>query len=78
MQRWPRPRIGCSKSLPARPPVVSNLIRALAQGGYLVVGPSEGIYDMMEPLQRISHFLYKKVDGAQARSSDGLRGGAQR
>ena len=26
--------------------VVANLIDAMAPGGYLVVGPSEGIYDM--------------------------------
>ena len=39
--------------------VVDNLIRALASGGYLVVGPSEGLYDMLEPLERHSPFLYQ-------------------
>ena len=40
--------------------VVKNLIRALAPGGFLVVGPSEGIYAMLEPLERLSAFLYQK------------------
>ena len=46
--------------------VVANLIRALAPGGYLVVGPSEGIYDMLEPLERRTAFLYQKPCGAGA------------
>ncbi len=37
--------------------VVANLIAALAVGGYLVVGPSEGIYDMLQPLRKHSAFL---------------------
>ena len=40
--------------------VVENLIGALAPGGYLVVGPSEGIYDMLDPLERHSTFLYQQ------------------
>lgn len=40
--------------------VVRNLIDSLARGGYLVVGPSEGIYDMLEPLEKKSTFLYRK------------------
>jgi chemotaxis protein methyltransferase CheR len=39
--------------------VVENLIRALAPGGYLVVGPSEGIYGMLDPLERLTPFLYR-------------------
>ena len=42
--------------------VINNLLKALAIGGYLVVGPSEGIYDMLDPLQRISPFLYRKAE----------------
>ena len=41
--------------------VVDHLIRALAHNGYLVVGPTEGIYDMLEPLKKRSAFLYQKV-----------------
>jgi chemotaxis protein methyltransferase CheR len=41
--------------------VVDNLVRALAPGGYLVVGPSEGIYDMLGPLEKRSVFLYQKA-----------------
>lgn len=41
--------------------VIENLIRALTRGGYLVVGPSEGIYDMLEPLKKCATFLYQKV-----------------
>ena len=40
--------------------VVKNLIRAMADGGYLVVGPSEGIYDMLHDLTKHSTFLYQK------------------
>jgi chemotaxis protein methyltransferase CheR len=40
--------------------VVENLIGALAAGGYLVVGPSEGIYDMLRDLKKHSTFLYQK------------------
>ncbi len=40
--------------------VVHNLMEALAPGGYLVVGPSEGIYDMLDRLRRHCPFLYQK------------------
>jgi len=40
--------------------VVDNLIRSMAAGGYLVVGPSEGIYDMLQDLTKHSTFLYQK------------------
>ncbi len=56
--------------------VIDNLIAALALGGYLVVGPSEGIYDMLDPLQKISPFLYRKVEEAPAGASTGKRGAA--
>lgn len=41
--------------------VVDNLINALAPSGYLVVGPSEGIYDILGSLKKHSPFLYQKV-----------------
>ncbi|QDS94594.1 Chemotaxis protein methyltransferase [Roseimaritima multifibrata] len=41
--------------------VVDNLLNALAFGGYLVVGPSEGIYEMLGGLERVSPLIYKKV-----------------
>ena len=41
--------------------VVDNLVRSLASGGYLVVGPSEGIYDMLGMLRKRSTFLYQKA-----------------
>ena len=41
--------------------VVKHLIDALAKGGFLVVGPSEGVYDMLEPLQKVSPLMYQKV-----------------
>jgi chemotaxis protein methyltransferase CheR len=40
--------------------VVRNLIEALAPGGFLVVGPSEGLHGMLEPLERRTMFLYRK------------------
>ena len=33
--------------------VVRNLIDALNKGGYLVVGPTEGIYTMLDPLTKL-------------------------
>ena len=41
--------------------VIANLIDSLARGGYLVVGPSEGVYDMLDPLVKASTFLYRKA-----------------
>ncbi|XZE18195.1 CheR family methyltransferase [Pirellulaceae bacterium SH449] len=40
--------------------VIENLVEALVSGGYLVVGPSEGVYEMLGMLQRRSTFLYQK------------------
>jgi len=40
--------------------VVGHLIRALVPGGHLVVGPTEGIHDMLAPLVKRSNFLYQK------------------
>jgi chemotaxis protein methyltransferase CheR len=40
--------------------VIKNLIGALVRGGYLVVGPSEGIYDMLDPLVKRATCLYQK------------------
>lgn len=41
--------------------VIRHLINSLTRGGYLVVGPSEGIYDMLEPLVKQAPYLYRKV-----------------
>ncbi len=42
--------------------VVRNLINALAKGGYLVVGPTEGIYTMLDPLSKLKPWLYQRPD----------------
>lgn len=39
---------------------VENLIQALAPGGALVVGPADGIYDLLGDLEKKSIFLYQK------------------
>lgn len=39
---------------------VGHLIDALAPGGYLVVGPADGIYELLGSLERKSSFLYRK------------------
>lgn len=41
--------------------VIDNLLRSLAPDGYLVVGPSEGVFDMLGMLQKRSTFLYQKT-----------------
>ena len=56
--------------------VINNLLSALAVGGYLVVGPSEGVYDMLGPLRKISPFLYQKVEDVRQRDRAGARGSA--
>jgi chemotaxis protein methyltransferase CheR len=43
--------------------VVKNLIEALAPGGYLVVGPTEGVYNMLDALGRVKSWLYQKPVG---------------
>ena len=41
--------------------VVRNLIDALAKGGYLVIGPTEGIYAMLDPLSKLKPWLYQRL-----------------
>jgi len=41
--------------------VIDHLVQALAPGGYLVMGPSEGIYDMLTPLTKRTTFAYQKL-----------------
>jgi len=39
---------------------INHLVHSLERGGYLVVGPSEGVFDMLDPLIKKSTFLYQK------------------
>lgn len=39
---------------------VGHLLDALAPGGYLVIGPADGIYDLLGGMERKSSFLYRK------------------
>ena len=41
--------------------VIDNIVRSLLPGGYLVVGPSEGVYDMLAMLTKRGPFLYQKA-----------------
>jgi chemotaxis protein methyltransferase CheR len=41
--------------------VTRHLINSLAKGGYLVVGPTEGIYNMLEPLEKRKTWLYQRT-----------------
>jgi chemotaxis protein methyltransferase CheR len=43
--------------------VVRNLIEAMAKAGYLVVGPTEGIYAMLDTLTKLKPWLYQKPSG---------------
>jgi chemotaxis protein methyltransferase CheR len=38
-----------------------HLIGSVARGGYLVVGPTEGIYNMVEPLEKRRSWLYQRA-----------------
>jgi chemotaxis protein methyltransferase CheR len=40
--------------------VVDHLLRELKPGGYMVVGPAEGIFRMLGDLQRLNPWLYRK------------------
>jgi chemotaxis protein methyltransferase CheR len=40
--------------------VTKNLIDAMGGGGYLVVGPTEGIYAMLDPLEKRKSWLYQR------------------
>ncbi len=46
----------------SRKVAIRHLIAQLAPGGYLVVGPSEGVFDMLAPLRKLSTFLYQKPE----------------
>lgn len=41
--------------------VVANVTDSLAKGGYLVVGPTEGIHNMLGSLARIHSWLYQRL-----------------
>ncbi len=47
--------------LESKQTAVKHLIQSLELGGYLVVGPSEGIYDLLQPLHRVSPLIYQKT-----------------
>lgn len=42
--------------------VVNRMADALKPGGYLVIGPSEGIFGLKNPLAKLKTFLYRKSD----------------
>ncbi|QDV36850.1 CheR family methyltransferase [Tautonia plasticadhaerens] len=42
---------------------VGHVLDAMAPGGYLVVGPTEGIFSMLDPLERVEGWLYRKAGG---------------
>ncbi len=41
---------------------VHNLLSALAPAGFLVVGPADGIFDLLAGLEKHSTFVYRKPD----------------
>jgi chemotaxis protein methyltransferase CheR len=41
---------------------VRNLLSAVAPGGFLVVGPADGIFDLLDGLEKQSTFVYRKPD----------------
>jgi chemotaxis protein methyltransferase CheR len=57
--------------------VLKNLLNALADGGYLVVGPSEGIYDMLDPLRKVAPLVYQNVRGISQPGAPRVRGDTQ-
>lgn len=53
---------------------VDHLIEALAPGGYLVVGPADGVYDLLGGLERKASFLYRKPLGGGPSGAPAMRG----
>lgn len=45
---------------PSKEVVVRNVVAALRPGGHLVVGPTEGIHELLGSLVKLSNFLYQK------------------
>lgn len=41
--------------------VVRNVLGSMAKGAYLVIGPTEGIYAMLDPLTKLKPWLYQKL-----------------
>ena len=42
--------------------VIRNLLSLLARGGYLVIGPTEGVHTMLDPLVKRKPWLFQKAD----------------
>lgn len=40
--------------------VIEQIVKSIRPGGYLVIGPSEGIFDMLPMLKRIHPFVFQK------------------
>ena len=53
---------------------IKNLLKALDHGGYLVVGPSEGISGMLDSLHKISPLVYQKSTSNPTRDTRVKRG----
>lgn len=53
--------------------VIDNLVRALAVGGYLIVGPSEGISGMLDSLRKVSPLIYQKTNLNASRDKRGVQ-----
>jgi chemotaxis protein methyltransferase CheR len=41
--------------------VVRHVLAVLAKGGYLVTGPTEGIYSMLDPLTKLKPWLFQRL-----------------
>jgi chemotaxis protein methyltransferase CheR len=57
---------------------LDNLLKALAPGGYLVVGPSEGVYDMLGHLQKVTPLIYQKAEKMRLHGSAATKRDMQR
>jgi len=49
--------------------VVRNVINALTKGGYLVIGPTEGIHTMLGSLSKVKSWLFQRPMSSEAQSS---------
>jgi chemotaxis protein methyltransferase CheR len=47
--------------LESKKQVLSNVVRALSEDGFLLVGPSEGVFNLLDGLEKVSTLVYRRL-----------------
>ncbi len=59
----------------AKRQALRHVINALSPQGHLVTGPSEGVYGLLDSLEKVSPLIYRKGSRESTRAPDGTRSG---